>query len=76
MLYDINFWKKKLQSCELTSSLMDGLKSWNYNDVDDENNNMVRVAISVEKIIDLITCQIKNKSNCANVVFFIVVVDF
>ncbi len=47
MLYDIKFWKIKLQSCELTFSLGDELKSWAYDDdddeFDDENNNMVWV---------------------------------
>jgi hypothetical protein len=33
MLYDIKLWKKTLQSCELTSSLVDKLKSWVYDDV-------------------------------------------
>jgi len=35
VLYDIKFWKKKLQSCELTSYLGDELKSGVY-DNDDE----------------------------------------
>jgi len=32
MLYDIKLWKKKVQCCELTSSLGDELKSWTYDD--------------------------------------------
>jgi hypothetical protein len=47
MLYDIKFWKKKLQNYELTFSLGDELKSWAYDDdddddewFDDENNNI------------------------------------
>ncbi len=35
VLYDIKFWKEKLQSCELTISQGDMLKSWTYDD-DDE----------------------------------------
>jgi hypothetical protein len=43
VLYGIKFWKKKLQSCELISSMGDKLKSWAYDDDDEfdyENNNM------------------------------------
>jgi hypothetical protein len=32
MLYDIKFWKKKFQSCELTSFLGEELKLWAYDD--------------------------------------------
>jgi hypothetical protein len=35
MLYDIKLWKKKLQSFKLISSLVDELKSWAYDDVDE-----------------------------------------
>jgi hypothetical protein len=37
-----NFERKKIQSYELTSFLVDKLKSWVYDDADDENNNMVQ----------------------------------
>ncbi len=36
MLYDIKLWKKKLQSCELIFFLGDKLKSWAYDDDDDD----------------------------------------
>jgi hypothetical protein len=35
-LYDIKFWKEKLQSCELISSQRNMLKSWTYDNDDDE----------------------------------------
>jgi hypothetical protein len=47
VLYDIKLWKNKFQSCELTFSLGDKLKSWAYDDddewFDDEKNNMAWV---------------------------------